>query len=275
MMQWRNGPSMNSSGNDYSHLKWPLTCASILTTILAITLLISFRSDSWFTYELIHKDNKSEISNSSQYSNLLEYGTIGLWTICVAQYNDPTVSCDSWTQESRPQSFNFLIILISCALFLSNLTVFPSWGSSILILYNFNNRYTRHIYAFIGILLILTFSFTAALMLAIFYAILTPFYAPGQFTIDTDHLFFHSDQGLYCAGFASVLALICLVLVIITVIWKKMIETKLKQAEKDLLKQLSNDGYQHGWHRIVIAPFTPQVDDQNCRPPPYEYPKGK
>ncbi|CAF0776923.1 unnamed protein product [Rotaria sordida] len=271
-MGWRNVTAMNSTANDYSHLKWPLTFASILTTFLAFILLLSFRSDSWFTYELIQIGNKSTISNTTRYSRLLEYGSIGLWTICNGHYDDSDLKCDLWTKENRPHSLNIIIELVSFALFLSNLTVFPSWGSSILIYYNSNNRYMRPIYGFIGILLILTFSFTVILLVTILYTVSTPFYAPGQFVHDTGHLFFQYGLGLIYVGFASFLAIICLILVILTLIWKKMIEMKLKQVDKDFLQQLSNDGYQPGWHKMVIAPRTPPTNDSSGQPPPpYEY----
>jgi len=202
-MNWRREAAMISRMNEYSHLKWPLTFASVLTTLLAFILLLSFRSDSWFTYELIHTDNSSTISNTATYSRMVEYGSIGLWRICNGHYNDPNVNCDVWTKETRPHSFNVIIALISCALFLSNLTVFPSWGTSILILYNSNNRYIRHIVGFIWILLLLTLSCTIVLMVAILLTALTQFYSPGIFIIDTDHLRFRSGQGLFYAGFGK------------------------------------------------------------------------
>src|SRR5690349_4416397 len=122
-MRWRTADLMLSSVNEYSHLKWPLTFASVLTTLLAFILLLSFRSDSWFTYELIHIDNKSIISNTTSYSRILEYGFLGLWRICKGRYDDANIKCDVWTKETRPHSFNVIIVLLSCALFLSNLTV--------------------------------------------------------------------------------------------------------------------------------------------------------
>jgi hypothetical protein len=200
MIRWRKVASMVSATNEYSNLKWPLTFASILTTLLAFILLLSFRSDSWFTYELLHTDNKSIISNTTSYSRMLEYGSIGLWKICNSHYNDPNIKCDVWTRETRPHSFNVMIILVSCALFLSNLTVFPSWGLSILILYNSNNRYIRPIVGFMWVLLFLTLSFTILLMIAMLLIALTQFYSPGNFIIDTKYLFFYSSDGLFYAG---------------------------------------------------------------------------
>lgn len=202
-MRSRKDASMMSSMNDYSHLKWPLTFASIFTTLLAFILMLCFRSDAWFTYEVIHTDNKSTLSNTTTYSRMLEYGSIGLWTVCRGTPNDPNVKCDVWTKETQPHSFNVIILLISCALFLSNLTVFPSWGSTILILYNSNNRYIRHIVGFIWILLFLTLSFTVLLLIVLLLVALTQLSSPGVFLIDTQHLHFHYGQGLFYVRFGK------------------------------------------------------------------------
>jgi hypothetical protein len=201
-MKWHQATAMMSTVNEYSPLKWPLTFASVLTTFLAFVLMLSFRSNSWFTYDLIHIDNKS-ISNTTTYSHILEYGSVGLWAICVGHYDDANLKCDVWTKETRPHSFNVIIVLLSCALFLTNLTVFPSWGASILIVYNLNNRYVRHIFGFMWIIFFLTLSFTVILLVAILLSALTQFYSPGHFIIDTDHLFFHSGHGLVYAGFGK------------------------------------------------------------------------
>jgi len=270
-MKWRRVASMISTVNEYTDLKWPLTFASVLTTVLAFVLLLSFRSDSWFTYELIRTEHKSTLSNTTSYSQILEYGSIGLWRICIGHYDDSNVICDVWTKETRPHSFNVIIVLISCALFLSNLTVFPSWGTSLLILYNINNRYVRPIVGFIWILLLLTLSFTFILLIAMLLTALTQFYSPGQFIIDTDQLYFQTGKGVFYAGFATFLALVCLILVVATLIWKKLIEMQLADAERDLLKQLSDDSYQPGWHKITIAPRTPITNGHTGEPPPYDY----
>jgi hypothetical protein len=196
---------MINATNEYSHLKWPITLASVLTTLLAFTLLLSFRSDSWFTYELIHIDNKSTISNTTSYSRLLEYGSVGLWRICISRFDDSNAKCDAWTRETRPHSFNVIIILVGFALFISNLTVFPSWGLSILIVYNSNHRYTRHIVGFIWILLLLTLSFTILLLVAMLLIALTQFSSPGKFIIDTKYLFFRFGDGLFHIAFGKAL----------------------------------------------------------------------
>lgn len=199
MWSTRDTSMMNSLTNNFIRLKWPLTIASILTTFLALIVMLSFRSDSWYTYELVHTDNRSINMNSTSYSRMLEYGSIGLWTICTGASIDPNAKCAVWTKETRPHSFNVIIILLSCALFLVNLTVFPSWGATILIVYNSNNRYVRHILGLVWILLLLTLCFTVLLLVVLLLIALTQFSSPGRFIIDTKHLFFYSGQGLFYA----------------------------------------------------------------------------
>ena len=46
---------------------------------------------------------------------------------------------------------------------------------------------------------------------------------------------------------------------------------KLIEAEKDLLRQLNDDSYQTGWHKLAIAPRTPLSNDEIGAPPPYDY----
>ena len=69
---------------------------------------------------------------------------------------------------------------------------------------------------------------------------------------------------------ASFLAMVCLILVIGTLIWKKLITMKLIEIERSLLKQLSDDGYQPGWHRLVMAPRASMSFDPVTGPPPYQ-----
>ena len=203
-MEWAKGPRKMNSTNDYSRLKWPIGFASIFTTILALILLLAFRSNVWFTYEITHRENNNSVNfNLTRYSRLLEYGSVGLWKSCIGHYDEPKMTCDSWTKENRPHSFNVLIVLVSCALFLANLTVFPSWATSILILYNTHNRYIHPILAFIWILLILTFSFTILLLVTMLLSTLSRFYAPGVFTSGTQHIFFHTGPGLVYTSFGE------------------------------------------------------------------------
>jgi hypothetical protein len=54
-----------------------------------------------------------------------------------------------------------------------------------------------------------------------------------------------------------------------------MIEMKLIEAEKDLLKQLSDDSYRPSWHKIAMVPRTSLPNDNiSAPPPPYEYYKN-
>ena len=46
---------------------------------------------------------------------------------------------------------------------------------------------------------------------------------------------------------------------------------KLIEDERNLLKQLSDDGYQPGWHKLVMAPRTSISYDPALGPPPYQY----
>ena len=49
-----------------------------------------------------------------------------------------------------------------------------------------------------------------------------------------------------------------------------MIEMRLVETEKDLLRQLGDDNYRPGWHKIVMAPRGSSNNDQINEPPPYE-----
>lgn len=65
--------------------------------------------------------------------------------------------------------------------------------------------------------------------------------------------------------------MVSLILVLATLIWKKLIQMELMEAERELFRQLSDDGYRPGWHKIVMAPRTPVSNDQLGGPPPYQY----
>ena len=292
-MRWNEFKATVSPRNDFSRLKWLVSAASIFTTVLALILLLSFRSNFWFSYELIYANNRSATgNNTSFYSQLLEYGNLGLWSVCVGHYDQPITKCDIWINETRPHSFYTVIILVSCALLLANLTVFPSWATTILIVYNFNNRYVGYIVVFLWLLFFLTLSIAFTLTIALLTILLTPFHSPGTFVIGTTHLFFYSGSGLIYLGLgninrtircfdvfllikfdciffclATLFALISLIMVMCTVIWQKIIQIRLAQAERDLLKQMTDDGFQPGWHKMVLVPRTP--NEENSQPPPY------
>ncbi len=55
-----------------------------------------------------------------------------------------------------------------------------------------------------------------------------------------------------------------------TLIWKQFISMRLIEEEKDLLRQLSEENYRPGWHKVVMVPRgTSTVDDSLGEPPPY------
>jgi len=254
--------SLTSSANDYTKLKWPLSLASVLTTIITFIILISFRSNEWFQYEFIN------VENATSYQRTLEFGTFGLWTLCTGYIYRPT-ECAIWTGDTRPEKLNIILILIAGALFVANLTVFPSWGTTVLIIYNQNNRYIRHIAAFVYAILAFTLVFTVLMVTSMIIVALTKFYNPGQFVLDTKHLYFNSGSGLYWAEFATVLSIISLILIIVTIVWRKYIEIQRYEAEKELLRQISDDNYKPGWHKIRnMAPQTP-ISTSADPPPSY------
>ncbi len=197
-MRFRTLASMISTANDYSLLKWPLLTVSIFITLLAFLLLLSFQSNTWFTYESYDISQKSKILNKTIiYPRSLEDGSFGLWSICIERPNDWNVVCDSWIKQTRPQNFSVILILVSCALFIANLAVFPSWAASILILYNLNNRYIRYIAVFLWILLFLTLILTCLLICIMIILGLTNYYSPGKFILDTMQISFDAGSGVY------------------------------------------------------------------------------
>ena len=44
---------------------------------------------------------------------------------------------------------------------------------------------------------------------------------------------------------------------------------RIVEAERELLRQLTDDHYRPGWHRMTIAPRSPMGDNPHP-PPPYE-----
>jgi protein-S-isoprenylcysteine O-methyltransferase Ste14 len=67
------------------------------------------------------------------------------------------------------------------------------------------------------------------------------------------------------------LAIICLLLIVATLIWKQFIEVRLVAEERDLLRQLSDENYRPGWHKVVMVPRGKSaVDDALGEPPPYK-----
>ena len=62
--------------------------------------------------------------------------------------------------------------------------------------------------------------------------------------------------------------------VIITLIWKKFIDVKLYETEKELYRQLADDNFQPGWNKIIRIQRTDrnsdEEDDNSYSPPPYQ-----
>lgn len=197
-MRFRTLASMISTSNDYSLLKWPLVINSILITFLALILLLSFRSKAWFTYESF---DTTEIfippNGTVRFFHSLEFGSFGLWELCIGYNHDLSMKCDSWTRRTRPEYFNVIVVLTSIALFLTNLTVFPSWAATIFVLYNINNRYIRHIVTFLWILFCLSLLFTIPLIMVMVLIGVSKYYSPGKYYLDTRFMSFHTSTGIF------------------------------------------------------------------------------
>jgi len=197
-MRFRALASMISTSNDYSLLKWPLVIISVFITFLALILLLSFQSNAWFTYESFDTIEMSIVPNHSlTYLRSLEYGSFGIWESCIGYDRDLTTKCDTWTRRSRPEFFNVFLGLTSFALFLVNLTVFPSWATTILILYNVNNRYIRYIVVFLWILFCLSFLFTVLLISIMTLIGISKYYSPGKYYLGTKYMSFHTSTGIF------------------------------------------------------------------------------
>ncbi|CAF1374862.1 unnamed protein product [Didymodactylos carnosus] len=251
-----------SSSNDYHNLKWPLIIFSIATTVLVGLIFAGYLSNEWFTYELVNTDNQT-------YERTLEYGSLGLWHLCTGHVYMP-MNCDTWTKATRPTYFNIVLVLFACALLVTNLTLFPAYAAAILIAYNSHNYYVRYIGLFIYILIVLAFTFTVLLVTATIFASVTQFYSPGRFVVETKYLFFHRSTGIYLAEAATILSITLLILIIITIIWRKYIEMQRLEAEKALLRQIFDENYRPGWYKIKSGSgFTAPIATSET-PPPYE-----
>jgi len=188
---------MISAVNDYTLLKWPLTIGSVLITVVALLLLLSFHSDAWFTYEVTNRPNAP--NTTAKYSGIVEQGSFGLWKYCQSKYNDPGIICGTFTRESRPQNFSLILILLSCALFISNLAFFPTWATTILILYNTNNRYVPHILVFLWIVFLLALTITAILICIMIFIAITTFYSPGTGSTNLYRIKYYIGPGVFLA----------------------------------------------------------------------------
>ncbi|CAF4543069.1 unnamed protein product [Rotaria sp. Silwood2] len=272
-MELRKFAAMISTANDYSILKWPSLFISFSIMLLALMLLLSFHSNSWYSYESIGtRSIRRQFNKTTQYSDLLEYGSFGLWSICVNKLHDPITKCDTWIQETRPEYFTVIIILSTFTLYLAHLAIFPSWALLILILYNTNNRYLRSINVVIWIVLLFSLLVTTVLGSILIINSLTKFHTPGRFILDRMYVSFHASDGISFLIVATTLASVCLVSTIITLVWKTFIEMKIIQLEGELFKQLSDENFQPVWNKPIMIPRTTStLADNHEEPPPYNY----
>jgi hypothetical protein len=157
---------------------------------------MSFQSNSWFTYESFNIGrNPTKLNQDTNFPISFEYSTFGLWSFCTELYNHPVMKCSTFISQTRPEYFGVINILVSCSVFLANLSIFPSWALTILILYNVKNSYMRHISIFMWIvfcfLLIITFFNICAMILVG----LTKYYSPGKFISETQFISFRVGPG--------------------------------------------------------------------------------
>ncbi|CAF0902844.1 unnamed protein product [Adineta steineri] len=261
-MKLRRLTAMISTINDYSVLKWPLAITAVLVTIVSLLLLLSFCSNTWFKYE------------TTKHTRLISRGSFGLWEHCDSYGNSSKIHCNTHTRETRPQYFSIIVVLISCALFLINLTFFPAWVATIFVLYNASNRYIPYIIVSLWIMFLLTLATTAILICALMFIGSTSFYSPGKVQKGTKTSRYSISSGLLQMFAATLLAIVCLTLVLVTLIWKKFIDVKLHEDEKELYKQLNDDNFQPGWHKIIRIPRKTSIThtgNLNTPPPPYQY----
>ena len=196
-MRFHRLTSMINATNAYIILKWPLFLLSILITCLALTLFLSYQSHTWFTYQSFAITEKTFRSNQTEtHVQLLEYGSFGLWEICLGHVYDQDTQCTTWTRRTRPEYFHVILVLVTCALVLTDLTIFPAWSATILIIYDISNRYTRYVVAILWILLVCSVIITALLLFAISLVGVTKYYSPGEFTNDSKIIIFHTGWGM-------------------------------------------------------------------------------
>ncbi|CAF1502100.1 unnamed protein product [Adineta ricciae] len=276
MKSARRFAAMISTVNDYSLLKWPLTITSILITVVALVLLLGFQSNHWFRFEEIMVNSTLHTAQNTAFYHVKPYihGSFGLWKFCSNTHTSLTITCDTYTRASRPEYFSLILILVSCVLFLVNLAIFPSWASTILVLYNANNAYVAYIVVFIWTTFLFSLVISVLLVCVMMFVGASSFYAPGHITSSDRKTIYHGDSGLFLVFCSTILSLICLLALIITLIWKKFIDVKLYEAEKELYRQLADDNFQPGWNKIIRIQRTDRNSDEDDNnsysPPPYQ-----
>lgn len=288
-MNFRRLTLMINTTNAYSILKYPLLVFSIVSTFLALTILLTYQSHAWFTYESFSIAKQTILPNVTvEKIQSLEYGSFGLWEICLGHELNRSTTCTTWTRRTRPEYFQILLVLTTVALILAHLTIFPAWAAAILVIYNISNQYTKYI------VVILWTSFVSSLVTSILLIFvmsivgITKYYSPGEFTDDFKYLTFHTDWGIFFLFIgnyfiallkfflhlfsfsATNLAIIGLILIIISLIWRKFITMRLIEEERQLYHQLTDEEYLSSWHQPLRFPRDSAISDDDFEePPPY------
>ncbi|CAF3298449.1 unnamed protein product [Rotaria socialis] len=272
-MDLRRIATIIGTANSYSILKWLSILTSLLITILAFLLLVSFNSDSLFKYDAVHLDDIIPTSNLSvQHSQIIAEGSIGIWYSCVKLEPSSVTVCDPWTQTTRPHHFQTIMILYTFALYFANLIIFPSWVLFILLVYNTNNCYLRYIVGLIWASCLFTLILLCILVSILDLIRLTKFYTPGRFFEGTEFLSFRSGRAMDYLMSATIISAICFVLSIITFAGKLFIDREVAESERELLKQISDENSPTAWQKPTMIPRTrTSSDDHSEEPPPYEY----
>lgn len=289
-MDFRRLTLMINTTNAYSVLKYPLLVLSIFITFSALTILLAYQSHAWFTYESFTIVEQTIPPNRTVNKiQLLEYGSFGLWEICLGHDQDrKSNTCTTWTRRTRPEYFQVILVLATVALVFANLTIFPSWAATILVIYNISNRYTGYIVALLWVLLVSSLIISILLIFVMSMMGITKYYSPGEFTDDFKYLTFHTDWGIvflfigkysrdfpklsaYLLSFsATILAIAGLILIIVSLIWRKFITMRLIEEEKQLYHQLTTEEYSSSWHQLLRFPRDSAVSDDDFEePPPY------
>lgn len=188
---------MISTTNAYTVLKWPSLLNSVLLTILTFLLLLSFSSDSWFAYQTFNVDRNTTGTGIILKEPITGINKFGLWTSCVDKYRNRTMQCSTWIRETRPEFFNVITMLVTCAVLLANLAIFPTWALTILILYNVKNIYIRFMVVFLWIVFCFMLLITCLTVCAMIFLALTKYYSEGKFLVGKRCIVVDSGPGVY------------------------------------------------------------------------------
>ena len=131
----RNRVTTITFSTEYSQLKYPLVVFSLAMTTLSLISFLSYTSNYWFTYETIeeHYRPHDEDSDDEHIFRVLEYGSLGLWSICSkVTHQGNNFTCLDWTPLNKPSNFDAIVVLLSIILLFVNLSILPSWSTTIL-----------------------------------------------------------------------------------------------------------------------------------------------